>query len=528
MDADVLIAGAGPTGLMLANQLCRRGVRVLVIERNAGPARETRALGVQARTLEIYAKLGIADRALALGLQATGANLWTDGRRTARVPLGDIGRALSPYPFLLILGQDANERLLGEALQAHGQTVHWNTALSGLTQQADRCIATLKQADGSEHRVEVGWVAGCDGAHSVVRHLNQIAFEGAPYEQVFFVADTAATGDMVPDELNIYLWPHGFHLFFPLRGEDHWRVVGILPAALRDKPGLSFDDVVPSMRAQAGDALKFKTCTWFSPYRIHHRRAQRFHAGRCFLLGDAAHIHSPVGAQGMNTGLQDAYNLAWKLALVVNGQASEPLLDSYTAEREPVAQRLLETTDRAFSQVVSETWLARSFRTRLLPLVVAAAMRIERVRRFAFRTISQIGIKYPESRLSERCGELPGDAPQPGERFPWVHLRFGEQHSREDVFERLDDTRFNLIAIGQEPPAALPAALTGMLAVHTVAAEGDNAVELNRVGLPLRACYLLRPDGHIGLAGARLTGEDIARYARERLHLQAEPTLRPH
>src|SRR5216117_2118928 len=401
MDTDVLVVGAGPTGLMLATQLARRGVRVRIIDRHAGPARESRALGDQARTLEIYTHMGIVERALELGKRATGANIWVQGRRAARLPLGDIGRDLSPYPFLLILGQDDNERLLGDVLRNRGIAVQWNTELVGLAQDTRHVTATLKHKDGTIDEVAAAWVAGCDGARSAVRELSGIAFEGAPYEHVFFVADTQVTGPMVPDELNIYLWREGFHLFFPMRGTDHWRLVGILPPNLRGRDDLTFEEVIPSVRQQAGTELSFKACSWYSTYRIHHRRAVRFRERRCFLLGDAAHIHSPVGAQGMNTGLQDAYNLAWKLALVVSGRAGAAVLDSYEDERVPVADRLLRTTDRSFALVVSDRWLAGVFRTRVLAKVVAFVMSRNRLQRLAFRTISQTGIRYRSSPLSE-------------------------------------------------------------------------------------------------------------------------------
>ena len=217
MDADVLIVGAGPTGLMLATQRARRGMRVLIVDRHAGPSLQTRALGVQARTLEIYAKLGIVDRALELGRRATGANLWADGRKTARVPIGDTGRTITPYPFILILGQDDNERILGDKLHDQGVSVQWNTELTELEQKSDHVVATLKLPDGTLRTIAAAWVAGCDGAHSTVRVRCGIAFAGAPYEHVFFVADTVAAGSMVPDEINVYLWRKGFHLFFPMR-----------------------------------------------------------------------------------------------------------------------------------------------------------------------------------------------------------------------------------------------------------------------------------------------------------------------
>lgn len=523
MDADVLIVGAGPTGLMLANQLGRQGVRTTIIDRHAGPALQTRALGVQARTLEIYSHLGIAERAVAMGKRATGVDLWAQGRPMARVPLGDIGHDLSPYPFLLILGQDDNERLLGEALHKWGVAVQWSTELVGLEQAADRVSARLRQPDGTVRELTAAWVAGCDGAHSAVRDLNGVAFQGAPYEHVFFVADTQVTGPMVPDEINVYLWRDGFHLFFPMRGADHWRIVGIVPAPLRGREDLTFDQVVPSIRQEAGTGVSVQGCSWFSTYRIHHRRAARFRDRRCFLLGDAAHVHSPVGAQGMNTGLQDAYNLGWKLALVVAGRADPALLDSYDEERVPVAERLLSTTDRLFTLAVSEGRAAGLFRTRAVANVLALAMRVQRIRERAFRTISQIGIRYRGSPISETLPDVPRASPRAGDRFPWVRLRLAAGGPVEDLFVRLDDTRFTLVVIGQPAPPALD----GLLHTLSVPTDPANDRELARVGIPRRAFYLLRPDGHVGLAGIGFDGSALTRYLGERLRISMPGEVPP-
>src|SRR5687767_501124 len=282
----------------------------------------------------------------------------------------------------------------------------------------------LKLPDGSTQKIIAQWVGGCDGSRSSVRELSRITFPGAAYEHVFFVADTEATGSMIPGELNVYLLPDGFHLFFPMKGRNRWRVIGILPKHLRNRNDLTFEEIVPALQKEAGANLSFQQCAWFSTYRIHHRAASRFRDRRCFLLGDAAHIHSPMGAQGMNTGLQDAYNLAWKLALVVKGQADMALLDSYEEERAPVARRLLNTTDQAFMLVVSDTWLASLFRTQILARIVAFAMGRERIQRVAFRTISQTGIRYRNSRLSQTLPGLPDGAPRAGDRFPWLHLKF--------------------------------------------------------------------------------------------------------
>ena len=273
MDTDVLVVGAGPTGLMLANQLARRGVRVLIIDRHAGPSLQTRALGVQARTLEIYAQLGIVDRALELGKRGTGANIWAQGRKMARVPLGDAGqmslpiRSFSSSARTTTNGSWATSFVIW-ACRCSG-TPSWSASRRNPTRSPQRSSCPTVRT----RKLLAAWVAGCDGARSAVRELSGITFPGAPYEHVFFVADTEVTGSMVPDEVNVYLWQDGFHLLFPMRGKDHWRIVGILPSALRDRTDLKFEAVIPSLRNEAGAGLSFKSCTWFSTYRIHHRSA---------------------------------------------------------------------------------------------------------------------------------------------------------------------------------------------------------------------------------------------------------------
>jgi hypothetical protein len=352
-----------------------------------------------------------------------------------------------------------------------------------------------------------------------VREISRITFPGAPYEHVFFVADTVAVGSMKQGELNVYLWKDGFHLFFPMRGKDGWRVIGILPRHLRDRDDLTFEELVPDIQREAGANLAFKGCNWFSTYRIHHRAAERFRDRRCFLLGDAAHVHSPMGAQGMNTGLQDAYNLAWKLALVIKGRADAALLDTFEQERIPVAQRLLRTTDRAFQLVVTDSWLASLFRTKIIARVAARAMKVQRVRNVAFRTISQIGIRYRKSPLSQTLAGVPEAAPQAGDRFPWMQLKLEAGGRAEDLFQKLDDTCFNLLVIGQPAPSAEVIGLGDLLRMHAIPDDSANTAELARVGITGPAFYLLRPDGYVGLAGTRCDAGTVRRYFEER-HLR--------
>jgi 2-polyprenyl-6-methoxyphenol hydroxylase-like FAD-dependent oxidoreductase len=517
MTTDVLIVGAGPTGLMLANQLGRRGVRTLIIDRHQGPAEQTRAMAVHARTLEIFAHLGVADRALALGRRGTGANMWIAGRRAARIPLQEMGQGLSPYPFVLMLGQDDTERILGARLRDWGSEVQWNTELVALDQHTDHVTATIRRANGTTETVTATYLAGCDGGRSSVREMNGIGFPGEPYEHVFFVADTEATGPMVPDELNVYLWRDGFTLLFPMAGTNRWRVIGILPEALRGRTDVTFADVVPSLRREGGEELSFHGCDWFSTYRIHHRCTERFRDRRCFLLGDAAHVHSPMGGQGMNTGLQDAYNLAWKLALVVAGRADDVLLDSYEAERMPVAHRLLETTDRAFRFVVSNSWLAGIIRTKLAAKVASLAMGRPGVRRAAFHTLSQIGISYPASPLSRTLDDLAKGAPRAGQRFPWLQVTLADRGQQQDLFTVLDDTRFTVLVVGQPAPAVGDVGGGDLVRVHAIPASGDNAAALAAVGVPTPSFYVLRPDGHIGLAGGAYDQAAVRRWFADAL-----------
>jgi 2-polyprenyl-6-methoxyphenol hydroxylase-like FAD-dependent oxidoreductase len=488
----------------------------MIVDRHSGPAQQSRAMAVQARTLEIYSKLGLGERALELGRRGNGGNMWANGKKMVRIPLGEIGQSLSPFPYILMLGQDDNERMMGEHLRNWGLAVQWNTELIAMQQDPGHVVATLRQPDGSTRMVTAAYVAGCDGGRSAVRELSGITFPGAPYEHVFFVADTEATGPMVPEELNVYLWQDGFHLLFPMRGKDRWRVIGILPKHLRERNDLTWEEVIPAVRREAGADLSFKSCDWFSTYRIHHRCAERFRDRRCFLLGDAAHVHSPAGGQGMNTGLQDAYNLAWKLALVVKGRADPALLDTYEQERIPVAQGLLRTTDRIFSLLVSDSWIAGLFRTKIIARVLAWAMTVERVRKLAFRTLSQIGIRYRRSPLSQTLAGLPKGAPVAGDRFPWLRLKLGAKGPAEDLFQTLDDTRFNLLVIGQGAPPADAIGLGDSLRIHAIPDDSTNTVELLRVGISGPAFYLLRPDGHVGLAGTRFDADTVKRYLAER------------
>lgn len=498
----VLIAGAGPTGLVLALWLTRFGIPVRIVDRSAESGTTSRALAVQARTLELFQQIGLADAVVAGGVKIANLNLWVKGARAARVPLRRIGEGLSPYPFALVFPQDAHERLLIERLEGSGVKVERQTELIRFEQNDREVRATLRRRNGAEEICEAAYLAGCDGASSTVREALEIGFPGGTYTGLFYVADVQAQGSAVDDELHVDLEDADFLLVFPLQGERRLRLVGTvrdLPVHEHDK--LTFEDV----KGKALEHLKLEITkvNWFSTYRVHHRVANQFHKGRAFLLGDAAHIHSPVGGQGMNTGIGDAVNLAWKLAAVLKEAAPTRLLDSYEPERLAFAQRLVATTDRAFTLVTARGRIARTIRTHLVPKLLPLLFRLPAFRRLMFRTVSQLGVHYRASSLSAgAAGSVRG-----GDRLPWIEIRPGQ-----DNFAPLTSLKWQVHVYGEARPGIAEACADLHLPLHRFAWHPA----MRRTGLEAAALYLIRPDGYVALADPAADPARLRQYFAER------------
>ncbi len=497
----MLIAGAGPTGLVLALWLTRVGVRVRIIDKVAEPGTTSRALGVQARTLEFYRQLGIAALVIDRGLKFIAANLWVKGRQVGHVRFGDMGVGLSPYPYMLIFPQDEHERLLIEQLNVLGVRVERPTELLGFEDRGEGVAARLKHADGREETCETKYLAGCDGARSIVRETLATGFPGGTYAHMFYVADAEATGPVMNHELHVALDDASFLAVFPMKGDGRGRFIGtVKDTAATAARALEWSDVSTQVIERLG--VKVGRINWFSAYHVHHRVAAHFRAGRAFLLGDAAHIHSPVGAQGMNTGLGDAINLAWKLAAVLQGCASPRLLDTYEPERIAFAQRLVATTDRAFQLVTSDGARARWIRAHVVPRVMPALFSFAAMRRFMFRTISQTAIKYRDSVLSTgAAGEL-----RAGDRLPWVRL--GTAPNSDDNFTPLGTLDWQAHVYGTPSAAIVDLYKARGIALHAFAWRD----EMSAAGLARDAVYLIRPDGYIGCADRGTSADALIRY----------------
>lgn len=421
----VLIIGAGPTGLMAACQLIRFGIDFIIIDRKEGPTKESRALVVHARSLEIYDQMGIAGNALKMGELVKGVQILVNGRKVKELELENIGEGLSKFPFLLVLEQNKNEELLYEYIKNHHKQVQWQTEMVGLHQETDKVLITCKTQNNETFQVQADWLIAADGSKSEVRHLLDLKFEGDTYEHIFYVADTALEGEWSHQLLSIYLTKETFLVLFPMQGQNRFRAIGILPKSFQDEHPQNFETIIPFIQQQIELPLKFHDTNWFSVYRLHHRCVNLFKVNRVFLAGDAAHIHSPAGGQGMNTGLQDAYNIAWKLAMVINDKLNEHILDTYQQERLPFAKQLLKFTDRLFDILTSDEWRDRFFRLQMIPNLLPIGLSFENIRKAIFKRVSQIYISYHKSKFSVNQTNR-SISVRAGDRFPYLLLSNGE------------------------------------------------------------------------------------------------------
>jgi 2-polyprenyl-6-methoxyphenol hydroxylase-like FAD-dependent oxidoreductase len=529
-DVDVLVVGAGPTGLALACQLARFGVRFRIIDKQPDRAGESRALGVQARTLEILQSFGSGELLARRGRTTTRLMLHVDRDAPVAIDLGDVGRADTRFPYILFVSQSDTEAVLTEHLEAEGIKVERRVELVEFREEPAGAICVLRDSGGHEERIRASYMAGCDGAHSTVRKGAAIPFEGGAYPQSFALGDVEADGALVPEAINAFAVGRGVAVFFPLGQPRTWRIMAIEGGRLQSSYG-SADETVSTDHLSLADlqtmvddptrgTVRLRDPAWLTRFRLHHRQAARYREGRVFLAGDAAHIHSPVGAQGMNTGIQDAWNLGWKLGMVSRGQADARILDSYHAERWPVGRTLLRATDRVFgvlARSVASGGMVASLRRMMVRRVVAPALSSPRLRARAFHFISQLGIRYRTSPVVTE-GEPPlRDGPRAGDRLPDARVSRGGHITY--LQQELSSPHVHLLLCG--PLSAwnsdrVEQALSrfpGVLKItHLTSEQSDAALvdvhheALSRLGVEVSAQYVIRPDGHVGF---RCAGTDL-------------------
>ncbi|MFJ7334221.1 FAD-dependent monooxygenase [Streptomyces sp. NPDC101110] len=486
---DVLVVGAGPTGLALATQLRAYETPFRIVDRSLDRARESRAPAIQPRTLEMLSAFGVTDDLVDRGNAAVGLHLHLP-RRVLHVPLFDVGCDDTPYPFLLFLPQSETEATLTAHLATRDVTVERGTELLSAEPEGAYVTCRLRHGDGTEETVRARHVVGCDGAHSTVRSLAGIGFEGHAYPQTFLLADLEADG-IEPGAAHTYMSGAGLLFFFPLGTPATWRMIAMHP------PGAPGDEVTLDLLQRiaddwTADEVSLRDPVWMTSFRIHNRGATRYRRGRFFLAGDAAHIHSPAGGQGMNTGIQDALNLGWKLAHVCRGAAPAELLDTYEAERAPVGHGVRRLTDRAFTAGTSSHPALRLARTRLVPHAAPLLLHATRARARLFRTVSELGIHYRRGPLSVSGPHRPPRGPRAGDRLP---------DAPAGLQRRVAGPGYHLLLTGpgrHRPEDLPPGGRRDLLDVQHLGPRSPWSGNTHA---------LVRPDGYVGYVGR---GTDLA------------------
>lgn len=393
-DVDILIVGAGPVGLFLANECARRGLRFRIVEAKASQSEYSKALAIFPRTLEIFDMAGVVSPFLERANRVTEVTMIEHGRRLAHMRF-EPGE--TPYSYVAMVPQDVTEKLLVEELQRRGGAVEYETTFVSAEQLADTVTATLDHK-GESRQCTASFIAGCDGAHSVVRHILNIPFEGGEYSPSYALADVQTNPTLPVNEMQLCPSEFGPLAIFPMSATRR-RIVATVDTAEGDAPSL---DLIRKLLVQrAPKEIEAISLNWSSYFRIHHRHAKTLRGGRMFLAGDAAHIHSPFGGQGMNTGLHDVWNLAWKLDLFLHGHGNEQLLDSYSEERLPVIKTVISTTDQLTKVMGTPHKIAQVMRDAVIPMV----SRLAPFQHAFVQRLSELGIAYEGSPIVEGPGK---------------------------------------------------------------------------------------------------------------------------
>lgn len=602
-DDEVLIVGAGPVGLMVALELHCQGIPCRIIDKNPAPCEQSRALGIHARTLEIFETMGIIDDVLKAGQKLNVFNVYVHKRRVLHVALDELE---SPYPYVISLPQSQTERILIKELEKLGGLVERPVELVGVTQNVDGVCATLKFANGNGMEVYAPWLVACDGAHSIVRNSLNMAFEGSQYPEAWFLADVHADTALSQSEIHVFNEKDGLLAVFPF-GNNRFRLVADVysdselikptdeglrrrknqkgklkdPAFEKEPPtvikerGLevmktlarlkdpTFEEFQSIVQARAAGRMKISDPSWLAAFTVHRRMATHYRKGRIFLAGDAAHIHSPVGGQGMNTGIQDAHNLGWKLALVISGAAPEALLDSYEVERHAVGKQVLRMTDFMTKVNTLRNPIGRGIRQRLAPFLAGQEVIQQRLK----KNISELAVNYRKSPIvddyrvgligarlgSRKHKELPefgewftfDHGPAPGDRAPDANVFDLQANAMTRLFELLNGTEHHLLLFAGVRSVAkglrslvqignfVDKCYAGLIQVYLIAESdtvwsGVNSAALrlvdpdlsihHRYGAGSECLYLLRPDGYVGFRSLPADKKSLAVYLQKIFH----------
>jgi 2-polyprenyl-6-methoxyphenol hydroxylase-like FAD-dependent oxidoreductase len=507
---DVVVVGAGPAGLVAAAELARRGVRVRVIDKLAQPTDQSRAIAVHARSLDMFDRMGIVDEMVSTGIKATAMQLYAGHSRLFRIPLGGVDSA---FPFTLTTAQTETERVLGDHLQSLGVIVERGVELVALAQDDGAAELTVRHDDGSTEQVSTSWVIGADGAHSTVRKVVGTKLAGSFVGERFLLGDVDAEHGLDLDSMHTFFAPDGPVVVLPML-DGRMRFL----AEVHDAPGTPMNmhptqDELQAILDRRIGGIRVVRSHWLTSFEIHHARVPAYRWGRVFLAGDAAHIHSPAGGQGMNTGMQDAFNLAWKLAAVVNGQAGDTLLDSYEAERIPVADSVIAFTDR-----LTRAGTLSGAPRRIRDVVIRMLSHVPAARRFMANMAEEVNINYRNSPIA--VGSAPRHAKvAAGDHLP--HAVDAAVQKQLSVVCGVQNTGHVLLTVasGHVAPAAGEGQVQVLVTADDIPVAGydtviadPNGVVAQRFGLKNGGRVVIRPDGYIGAVASLDDTTTVADY----------------
>jgi 2-polyprenyl-6-methoxyphenol hydroxylase-like FAD-dependent oxidoreductase len=521
---DALIVGAGPVGLTMATALTHQGLKCRVIDKAAAPSDKSKALVVWSRSLELLDQFDLANTFVQTGMKIRGASIYGQGKRLVHLEVNPVD---SPFGFPLMIPQNETERLLTEHLVRHGVTVERQVELVTFEERADGVQGTLRRADGTEENFETPWLIGCDGAHSTVRHTLGMEFTGEAEPNDWILADVHVQGPIANDEMSIYWHEKGVVVFFPIT-TDRYRMIADLGAAKNTSspPTPSLADAQAKVDERGPGGLTLCEPIWLAGFRINERKVTDYRRGRVMLAGDAAHIHSPAGGQGMNTGMQDAFNLAWKLALVHKGHGQEePLLASYSHERSAVGDQVLRGAGMMTLVATMRNPVAQFVRNH----AASALTSFEFVRDKMQNALCELSINYRHSALSIDEAMIHRGI-HAGDRLPDAPLLRLPTKEATSLFTAIRGYKHALLLVveGDDPDmiaqsiqtiGAARAAFPGLLSGHLLtgaavesaafgAARDDVSVlvdvegtALERLGAGGGTLFVIRPDGYIGYRG---------------------------
>jgi 2-polyprenyl-6-methoxyphenol hydroxylase-like FAD-dependent oxidoreductase len=507
----VIVVGAGPVGLVAGCELARRGISVRVIDKLAQPTEQSRAIAVHARSLDMFDRMGIVDELIGTGIKATAMQMYTGHRKLFRVPFGEVDSA---FPFTLTTAQTQTERVLGDHLHSLGVTVERGVELVALSQNDHGVHLTLRHEDGSTERVGTSWVIGADGGHSTVRRMVGTKLEGSFVGERFLLGDVDAEHRLDLDSMHTFFSPDGPVVVLPMQ-DGRMRFL----AEVRDVPGTpmnlnpSQEELQAVIDKRIG-GIRLLRSHWLTSFEIHHARVRAYRWGRVFLAGDAAHIHSPAGGQGMNTGMQDAFNLAWKLAAVVEGDAGDTLLDSYEAERLPVADGVITFTNR-----LTKAGTLSGVPQRIRDMVIRLVSHVPAARRAMADTAEEVNVAYKDSPI------IVGRRLRHAKVIAGVHLpnvddaAVQKQLSAVCGAQTFDHALITISAGQAAPSTGGPGQVRVLVTTDDTPVAGYDAVVADpnglvaqRFGLKNGGRVVVRPDGYIGAVAALDDTTTIADY----------------